>query len=105
MPSSTIAGVSPGTVQHIMAAVGIYTVDSELPAAIMPSQRAIEILQTKESLVLEGRQHPTYLIVALLPQITVQVELRADTHEIVEVDLIDCLILGRREIQLVGHLV
>jgi hypothetical protein len=105
MPSSAIIGISPGTIHHKVAAIRINTIDTELPTTVTPSQRTIEILQTKEFLILVGRQYLLYLIVALLPQIAVQVELRADIHKIVEVDLIDCLILRRREVQLVGHLV
>jgi hypothetical protein len=105
MPSSTIAGVSPGAVQHVMTAIGIDAVNPELPTAFMPSQRTIEILHPHEVLVLQGRQHPLYLKVAVFPQIAVQVVLRSDQHEIIEVDLIDRLVLRRREVQLVGHLV
>jgi hypothetical protein len=105
MTASTIAGISPWAIHHEVGAIGIYTVDPEFPAAIMPSQRTIEILLAEEVLILKWRQYLLYSKVALLPQIAVQVKLRADTHEIVEVDLIDSFILRRREVQLVGHLV
>jgi hypothetical protein len=88
-----------------VAAIWIYTVDPELPTTITPSQRTIEILQSEEFLVLVWRQHLLYFIVALLPQIGIEVKLRAYTHEIVEIDLIDSFILRWREIQLIGHLV
>ena len=88
-----------------MSAIGIYTINAELPATIAPSQRTIEILDTEEFLILIGRQHTLYLKVALLPQIAVEIKRRAYTHKIVEVDLIDRFILRWREIQLIGHLV
>ena len=71
MPSSTIVGVSPGTIHHIVAAIGINAIDTELPATVTPSQRTIEILQAEEVLILIWRQYPLYRKVALLPQIAV----------------------------------
>jgi hypothetical protein len=88
-----------------MSAIGIYTINAELPATIAPTQRTIEILYTEEFLILVGRQHTLYLKVALFPQIAVEIKRRTYTHKIVEVDLIDRFILRWREIQLIGHLV
>jgi hypothetical protein len=105
MAASAIAAVCPGAIHHEVAAIRIYTVDPELPAAVTPSQRTIEILQPEEVLVLIARQYPLYLIVALLPHVAIEIKGRTYTHEVVEVDLIDRFILRRREIQLIGHLV
>jgi hypothetical protein len=54
MPSSTIVGVSPGTIHHVVAAIGINAIDTELPTTVMPSQRTVEILQAEEFLILVG---------------------------------------------------
>jgi hypothetical protein len=105
MAASAIAAVCPGTIHHEVTTVWINTIDPELPATIAPSQRTIEILQSEEVFVLVRRQHPLNLKVALFPQVAIEIELRTYTHKIVEVDLIDRFVLGRREIQLVGHLV
>ena len=88
-----------------VVAVGIAGIDAEVPVAAVPVARAIEIRGCQVGVVLPVEQDVTQVEIALCPVNTVEVGLRVDAHQVVEVDLVGSLILLLGEVQFVCHLV
>ena len=60
----------------------------------MPCERTIEVGQADVLVVLIGGQDILKVSIAALPPYTVHVVASVDTHHVVQVNLIDCIILG-----------
>ena len=87
-PSDTIAGV-----------------DGEGPATSAPDDGTVEPLAGHEAVVLPGAEHIAQVAVANFPPKTEHVGAGIYIEQVVEVDLIHCLILCCCQSELVGHLV
>ena len=87
-PSDTVAGV-----------------DGERPATSAPDDGTVEPLTGHEAVVLPGAEHIAQVAVAHLPPEAEHVGAGIYVEQVVEVDLIHCLILCCCQSELVGHLV
>ena len=85
--------------------VWVAGIDAEVPVAGIPVQRTIEIGRCDEGIPLPVKQDITQVEITALPVRSVHIVTAGDTHQIVEVDLIGCLVLFVCEIQLISHLV
>ena len=80
-------------------------IDAEVPVAGVPVQRTIEIGCCDEGIPLPVEQDIAQIEITALPVGSIHIVTAGDTHQIVEVDLIGCLVLFVCEIQLISHLV
>ena len=87
-PSDTVAGV-----------------DGEGPATGAPDDGTVEPLTGHEAVVLPGAEHITQVAVANFPPKTEHVGAGIYVEQVIEIDLIHCLILCCCQSELVGHLV
>ncbi len=87
-PSDTVAGV-----------------DGERPATSAPDDGTVEPLTGHEAVVLPGAEHITQVAVADIPPESEHVGAGIYVEQVVEVNLIHCLILCCCQSELVGHLV
>ena len=87
-PSDTIAGV-----------------DGEGPATSAPDDGTVEPLTGHEAVVLPGAEHIAQVAVANFPPKTEHVGAGIYVEQVIEIDLIHCLILCCCQSELVGHLV
>lgn len=103
--SAAIADVNGGMNEIKVVATRVARIDGEVPIAIEPIERAIEISSGAERIPLPGEQNVAHVEVALHPAVTENVVHACDIHEVVKVYFVSCIILFGREVQLVGHLV
>ena len=103
--AALVAYISLGASPVEVAPVRVVVVDVESPAAVLPSQRAIEVALVYEPLILPGCQNILQVAVATLPPGAVGIFLSIHTHQVVQIDLIDGIILGIRQVQFIGHLI
>ena len=87
-PSDTVAGV-----------------DGEGPAASAPDDGTVEPLTGHEAVILPGAEHKAQVAVAYFPPESEHVGAGIYVEQVVEVDLIHCLILCCCQSEFVGHLV
>ena len=87
-----------------MASV-VVRVHCKRPAASLPSYRAIEVGESHILVVLPAVQDIVEVSVTAIPPDAEDISVSVQAHQVVEVDLIDCLILCSGEVELVGHLV
>ena len=71
----------------------------------MPSQRTIEVGQADVLVILIGGQNELKVSIPTAPPSTIHVVTSVNTHHVVQIDLVDCIILCICQVQLVGHLV
>ena len=83
----------------------IVRVHCECPSTSLPSHGAIEVVQCYILVILPRSQHEAEVCVTTIPPDAKHVAMTVQAHQVVEVDLVDCLILCSCEVQLVGHLV
>ena len=83
----------------------IACVDGEGPATSAPDDGTVEPLTGHEAVVLPGAEHIAQVTVANLPPKSKHVGAGIYIEQVVEVDLIHCLILCCCQSELVGHLV
>ena len=79
-------------------------VDAEHPRASVPSHRTIEVGELQIPVVLPAVEHVAQVSIAAVPPRAVDAA-AVDTHQVVEVDFIDCGILGVGEVELVSHFI
>ena len=103
--STLVAHISLRMCLVEMALVAVVGVDIESPSTPMPCQRTIEVGQADILVILVSSQNKLKVSIATAPPNTVHVVASVNTHQVVEIDFIDCLILCCREVQLVSHLV
>jgi len=83
----------------------IAAVDAECPASGAPGERTVEMHAGHVAVVLPGAEHIAQVAVAHLPPESEHVGAGIYIEQVVEVDLIHCLILCICQAELVGHLV
>ena len=93
------------TTEEEVVAMRIARIDTEVPEAIAPVERTVEVRGTAVSAILPVEQDVAQVEVALPPVDTVEVVVVVNTHEVVEIDLIGCFILLVGEVKLIGHLI
>jgi hypothetical protein len=77
----------------------------ESPGIGFPGYRAIEVFDVQIFVILPGTQHVAEVVVATVPAGAIEVVGAVQTHDVVEVNLIDCLILVVGQFQFVSHFV
>ena len=85
--------------------VWVTGIDAEVPITGVPVQRTIEIRSCDEGIPLPVKQDIAQIEITALPIGSVHIVTAGDTHQVVEIDLIGCLVLLVSEIQLISHLV
>ena len=85
--------------------VRVTGIDAEVPVTGVPVQRTIEIRSCDEGIPLPVKQDIAQIKITTLPIGSVHIVTAGDTHQVVEIDLIGCLVLLICEIQLISHLV
>ena len=83
----------------------VVSVHCECPAAGLPCYRTIEVGKCHILVVLPAIQHKAKVCVTTIPPDAKHVAMSVQAHQVVEVDLVDCLILCSGEVELVSHLV
>ena len=102
---SMIGMVEMRTSEVEVVTVRVTGIDAEVPVAGVPVQRTIEIGCCDEGIPLPVEQDIAQVEIAALPVGSVHIVTAGDTHQVVEIDLIGCLVLLVSEIQLISHLV
>jgi hypothetical protein len=103
--SSPIGGIEVGTSIVEIVAMGIAGINTEVPVARTPIERTIEVGGCDVGIPLPRIKNVAQVEVTTLPVGTIHVVNAGDTHEVVEVDFVSCLVLGISQVELVGHLV
>ena len=85
--------------------IGVAGVDAEVPVTGFPVEGAIEVGGCNIHVVLPVEQDVTQVEVALCPVGTIEVGLRVDAHQVVEIHFVGGLVLLLGEVQFVRHLV
>ena len=75
-----------------MASV-IVSIYCECPAASLPCYGAIEVVQCYILVILPRSQHEAEVCVTAIPPDAEDITVSVQAHQVVEIDLIDCLIL------------
>ena len=83
----------------------IVSIYCECPSASLPCHRAIEVGECHILVVLPAIQHKAEICVTTIPPDAEDITVSVQAHQVVEVDLVDCLILCSGEVELVSHLV
>ena len=102
---ATISVIEMRTSEVEVVTVWVTGVNAEVPVAGVPVQWTIEIGCCEEGIPLPVKQDIAQVEVTALPVGSVHIVTAGDTHQIVEIDLIGCLVLFVSEIQLISHLV
>ena len=102
---TTIGIVEVRTAEIEVVTIRIAGVDTEVPVTSFPVKRTIEIGSSDKSIPLPVEEYIAQVQVAALPVGSEHISTARDSHQVVEVDFVACLILLICQIQLVGHLV
>lgn len=106
MVAGTTIGIeSVRTRTEELVAVGIVGVNTEVPAVVRPHHRTIEVGNSHIAVVLPAVEHVAQAVVTIYPAAAEDVGVGYQTHHIVKIDFIHCLVLTGVEIQLVSHLI
>ncbi len=103
--ATPIGSIEMGASIVEIVAVGIAGIDAEMPVARAPVEGAVEVGGCDIGIPLPIIEDVAQVEVTTLPEGTVHIVYAGDTHEVVEVDFVCCLILGIGQVELVGHLV
>ena len=103
--TASVHGIEVRKSEVEVVAVGVAGIDAEMPVASVPVERAIEIGGSQIGFILPVKKDITQVEVTLCPICSIEVCLRVDTHQIVEVDLVCGLVLLLGEVEFIGHLV
>lgn len=88
-----------------VVAMRVARIDTEVPVTSIPVDRTIEVRGTAEQLILPVEQDVTHIQVTVVPVCSVEVGTGVHAQQVVEVDLVCCLILILGQVQLVSHFV
>jgi len=102
---TTIGVIEMRTSEVEVVSMRVTGIDAEVPVTGIPIQRAIEIRSCDESIPLPVKEDIAQIEITALPVGPIHIVTTGDTHQIVEIDLIGCLVLFVSEIQLISHLV
>ena len=103
--SATIGGIEVRTPEVEVVTMRVAQIDAEVPVTCLPVEWAIEIAGGYKGVPLPVVKDITQVEVTTLPVGAEHVCTSCHSHEIVEINLVGCLVLLVTQIQLVGHLV
>ena len=103
--SATIGGIEVRTPEVEVVTMRVAQIDAEVPVTSLPVEGAIEVAGCDIGVPLPVVQDITQIEVTTLPVGAEHVCTPSHSHEIVEIDLVGCLVLLVSQIQLVSHLV
>ena len=83
----------------------IVMIDMERYHSVEPRNGTEEIGQFHKTIVLPSAQHQTEVSVAAVPPDAEHIGMNVHTHQIVQINFIDSIILGIRQVQFVSHLI
>ena len=94
MVAGTTIGIeSVRTRTEELAAVGVVVVNTEVPAVVRPHHRTIEVGNSHIAVILQAVEHAAQTVVAINPAAAENVSVGHQTHHIVKIDFINCIIL------------
>ena len=93
------------TTEIEVVAMRITAIDAEVPVACLPVEWAIEIGGCDKGVPLPFEHDVAQIEVTTLPIGSEHIVASCHTHQVVEVDLISCLVLLVSQIQLISHLI
>lgn len=88
-----------------VVAMRIASIDSEVPNTSVEVERAVEVSRIAEHTILPVEEHIAEVEITPTPVVAVQILVGVDTEQIIEVNLVSCLILVVGEVQLISHLI
>lgn len=88
-----------------VVAMRIASVDAEVPVTCIPIDGTIEVSGAAEQLILPVEQDVAHIHITVVPVGSVEVGTGVHAQQVVEVDLVRCLILILGQVQLVSHFV
>ena len=103
--TAMIGGVEMWTSEVEVVTMWIAAIDTKVPETCLPVEWTIEIAGCQIGLPLPVEQDIAQVQVTTLPIGAENVSSTSHTHQVVEVDLVCCLVLLIGQIQLVRHLV
>ena len=103
--TTAIAHVEAGASEVEEVAYSVAGIDAEVPATGVPVERTEEIGCGLEGFPLPRIEDIAQIEVTTLPVDAIDVVGTGDTHEVVEVDLVSCLILFVGQVEFIGHLI
>ena len=103
--SATIGGIEMRASEIVVVTMRIAGINGKMPVACAPVKRTEEIRGCAEHIPLPAIEDIAQVEVAALPVGTINVIHARDAHQVVEVDLVRCFVLGISQVELVGHLV
>ena len=102
---TTIGHIEVRTSEVEVVAIWVTGIDAEVPVASVPVEGAIEIGGCDKGVPLPVEQDIAQIEVTTLPIGSEHIVASCHTHQVVEVDLISCLVLLISQIQLISHLI
>ena len=103
--STTIGGIEVWTPEVEVVTMRIAAIDAEVPVTSLPVQRAVEVAGCNVGIPLPVEEYIAQIEVTALPVDAKHIVATCNPHQVVEVNLISCLVLCIRQVQLVSHLV
>ena len=103
--STSVSCIEVRTSKVEVVTMRIACIDAEVPVACIPVKRTVEISSVDKRIPLCFQQDIAHVEVTTLPIGSIYIVIAVDTHQVVEVNLVGCLILLIRQVQLVSHLV
>ena len=103
--STAIGGIEVRTSEVEVVTMWITEIDSEMPVTSLPVKWTIEIAGCYKGVPLPVEEYISEVEITTLPIGSEYIVASCDTHQVVKVDLVGCLILCVRQVQLVSHLV
>lgn len=99
-----IADVDGRTIE-VVVAVAVVVADRVVPAMPSPTNRTEEVVERAVEIILPIEEHVAEIHVAIVPIRAIAIGGGADAHEVFEIDFVSTVVLLRREVEFVGHLV
>ena len=103
--STAIGGIEHGAPEVEKVAMGIIGIYSEVPESVSPCQGTVEVADATECRPLPIEQDVAEVAVTLLPVVTIHIIITGNSHQVVQIDFVGCLILLITQIQFISHLV
>ena len=103
--STTIGHIEVRTPEVEIVTMRITAIDAEVPVTCFPIEWTIKIGGCDKGLPLPVEQYVAQIEVTTLPIGSKHIVTTRYTHQVVEVDLISCLVLLISQIQLISHLI
>ena len=103
--STAIGHVEVWTTKVEVVTMRVAGIDAEVPVSSLPVQRAVEIGGCAEQVPLPAIEYVTQVQVATLPVGAEHIAITSHAHQVVQINLIGCLVLCVSQVQFVCHLI